>query len=208
MRERKKEMRNGEYRYQCSICKHFLEKKYYHKNKNSKDGYTSACFICRKKRYYYKIREHKKTCNHCLKEKSLDDFHKSGMSIKSHRRYYASYCKECRREFRNTESYKYSACKRGAKKRGIEFSITIELFKKLIREECAYCGSKELFNGIDRKNSSLGYTKENSVSCCRRCNMSKHTSSPEEFLEHCKKIYLHKKSLLPSGKNTLGEGSE
>jgi len=60
----------------------------------------------------------------------------------------------------------------------LELSDVIELiFKK-----CVYCGAlpsnsctktKENYNGIDRKNNSSGYFKENVVTCCSRCNKIK-----------------------------------
>ena len=43
-------------------------------------------------------------------------------------------------------------------------------------------------NGIDRLNSSLGYTKENSVSCCATCNLMKMTLGEKEFITHINKI--------------------
>ncbi len=41
-----------------------------------------------------------------------------------------------------------------------------------------------LHNGIDRKNNDLGYTTENSVSCCWLCNETKHHNfTYDEFLK-------------------------
>ena len=44
-------------------------------------------------------------------------------------------------------------------------------------------------NGIDRIDSNIGYTKENSVSCCKFCNTAKSTMSRDEFLKWIKKVY-------------------
>jgi uncharacterized metal-binding protein len=37
--------------------------------------------------------------------------------------------------------------------------------------------------------SSLGYTKINSVPCCKVCNIAKHNLSVPEFLNHIKRIF-------------------
>jgi hypothetical protein len=48
-----------------------------------------------------------------------------------------------------------------------------------------------LYNGVDRKDNELGYTKENSVSCCEMCNRMKMKISFTDFLEQVKRIYEH-----------------
>jgi hypothetical protein len=91
---------------------------------------------------------------------------------------------------------------RSANKRGFEFSLLPEKFKELCRLPCHYCdnppnnnrnfgGGRILtnVNGIDRKNSSEGYTNENCVSCCKICNKMKSTLTTEEFIAHVERIY-------------------
>lgn len=46
-------------------------------------------------------------------------------------------------------------------------------------------------NGVDRKDSSLGYTEENSVPCCIICNVMKLNHTTEFFLAHARKIIAH-----------------
>lgn len=75
----------------------------------------------------------------------------------------------------------YSLAKAGAKRRDLEFTLTLARHSKLIMGECTYCGAKassELNyrrlrmpkNGVDRIDNSKGYTTENCVSCCTFCN--------------------------------------
>lgn len=45
-----------------------------------------------------------------------------------------------------------------------------------------------LYNGIDRKNSSEGYTLGNSLPCCRVCNRAKSDMDYEEFKQWIKDI--------------------
>ena len=92
-----------------------------------------------------------------------------------------------------------------ADKRGLDFFLSREQFRDLIIKPCVYCGScsenksKGLgktsgdfaYTGIDRVKNSDGYTLENCVSCCSRCNWMKHAASGDDFLGHVAKIYMH-----------------
>lgn len=93
--------------------------------------------------------------------------------------------------------YKYSA-----KKRDFEFSISIETAYKLFDSNCYYCGAepsnliivygeKKLYSGIDRVNSKIGYTEENCVSCCKKCNIMKNTLAKDEFFEKISDIFYY-----------------
>jgi len=48
-----------------------------------------------------------------------------------------------------------------------------------------------LFNGIDRKNSSLGYTNDNTVSCCTICNFAKNELPVDKFYEWINRLALN-----------------
>jgi hypothetical protein len=65
----------------------------------------------------------------------------------------------------------YAQHKRTAKQRGIENKLTLEQHTTLVTSPCAYCGGEG--GGIDRLNPKGGYTVENSVSACKRCNARK-----------------------------------
>ncbi len=91
--------------------------------------------------------------------------------------------------------------KNGAADRELRFDLSDEEFWQLTSGDCYYCGTepKQLsrkgsvsgaytYNGIDRKDNSIGYTMSNCVSCCKVCNFSKRTSSDIEFTQHCCKI--------------------
>lgn len=55
-----------------------------------------------------------------------------------------------------------------------------------------YLSNCEIFmNGIDRKTPTLGYTVENSITACSRCNMCKQSLSYEEFKDWIKKVHTH-----------------
>lgn len=79
---------------------------------------------------------------------------------------------------------------RGAKDRGFEFALTLAQVEELVGKPCTYCGAPPR-NGIDRIDSSAGYTIENSAPCCTICNFMKSTMPVQQFLEHVKKIARH-----------------
>lgn len=95
-----------------------------------------------------------------------------------------------------------SQYKSNAIKMGRVFSLTREQFQKLITGNCVYCGSRPssivrargkyqkdfYYNGIDRIDNDVGYTLENSASCCSTCNLMKRGWSVDAFLEHIRKI--------------------
>ncbi len=47
------------------------------------------------------------------------------------------------------------------------------------------------YNGIDRKNSTLGYTMDNCVTCCGSCNIMKNKFTEEEFISKVISIYTN-----------------
>jgi hypothetical protein len=94
--------------------------------------------------------------------------------------------------------------KKNAKARNIPFELTREEFNRLTRENCFYCDSLPaqivaepgmnggyLYNGIDRINSSLGYTIENCVPCCGRCNEAKMDVPQRDFLSWIDRVHAH-----------------
>jgi hypothetical protein len=83
----------------------------------------------------------------------------------------------------------YVSYKNGAKKRGVHFPLTLEEYLTISILPCYYCGSSKVRNGIDRKDNSIGYMVENSVSCCSKCNLMKRDYSVRAFLGHVKQIY-------------------
>lgn len=95
--------------------------------------------------------------------------------------------------------------KRCAKKRNISFKLTEEQFREIIARPCCYCGSPPsqlyrdrhrpegdlIYNGIDRQDNHLGYTKDNCVACCKICNRAKDTMGLSDFKEWISRIHTH-----------------
>lgn len=95
--------------------------------------------------------------------------------------------------------------RKGAIKRNLEFSLPQLDFFKLLETNCNYCGHPPILmgghcymdksipplkrNGVDRKDTTLGYTLENCVACCSKCNYAKHIMLEEEFYNWIKRVY-------------------
>ena len=99
-------------------------------------------------------------------------------------------------------NYIFLQYKHRAKSKNWEFEFTKDSFREVITKKCVYCNSigqeyrinrsqngKFISNGIDRIDSSKGYTVENSVPCCKNCNVMKNNLELNEFINHIKKIY-------------------
>ena len=83
-----------------------------------------------------------------------------------------------------------------AKRRKIEWKLSEQDFKKIVDQDCFYCGAAPVpkihrhrkpnghypVNGIDRLDNSIGYTSENSIPCCKICNMAKRDMSQKDFI--------------------------
>ncbi|MDI6785108.1 MAG: hypothetical protein QMD92_00205 [bacterium] len=96
----------------------------------------------------------------------------------------------------------YLQYKLQAAKRDFDFTLTFEEFVKLVSLSCYYCGRPPsnikrghngdfIYQGIDRENSEIGYTRSNSVPCCKTCNMAKGTMSHIEFIAHIIRMYKY-----------------
>lgn len=110
------------------------------------------------------------------------------------------------------EEYKYETIFRNyeeqAFKRGLLFELPKEIFVKLTKLSCYYCGCPpnqlylgiKAYNGVDRKDNSAGYFYSNCVSCCVTCNSLKGQLDYDKFIEQCKHIYNYlflKKRTVP-----------
>ena len=74
------------------------------------------------------------------------------------------------------------------KVRGVDFSLTIAKARKLYQQPCVYCGDPTPSLNLDRVDSSRGYSNDNVVPCCLRCNKMKSDMTTQEFIERCRRI--------------------
>jgi hypothetical protein len=100
----------------------------------------------------------------------------------------------------------YQSYQSGANKRNKTFDFEFKDFIELLKGNCYYCGvepsnvySKNYYNvtynGVDRIDNEKGYIKENSVSCCKMCNISKNNNTEEDFIKWIQKTYKNLEKL-------------
>lgn len=77
---------------------------------------------------------------------------------------------------------------RQAKKRGLQFELTMEQFMTYWQKPCGYCGSDIDTIGLDRIDNKIGYLEENITPCCSICNWMKKDFDKYEFINHCAKV--------------------
>ena len=98
----------------------------------------------------------------------------------------------------------YKSYINGASSRGLEFNISKDVFRKITKEECFYCGvlprqmskvhnyfrtGAYIYNGIDRYDNNKGYVEDNIVPCCKNCNTMKMSLDVNTFLDIISRIY-------------------
>ena len=122
---------------------------------------------------------------------------------------------KCRRCCQKGEPFraKYNELLKSADRHKRTFTLTFSEFLKFTEiNKCYYCNcliqwepfTKKLESNtiasrayqLDRKNSNLGYTKENCVVCCWSCNRMKSNLSDKEFIDICSKITHNKNNDL------------
>lgn len=114
-------------------------------------------------------------------------------------------CKSKSNRFKKMDSryvignHKFGHYKASASRRNIEWNLDFTLYCSIIYSRCHYCNSPTLtpvtlnshtlnVNGVDRKDSNIGYLAENVVPCCKICNRAKGDMLYEEFLNWIRRI--------------------
>lgn len=93
---------------------------------------------------------------------------------------------------------------RHAKERGYSWELSREETLNLMESDCHYCGKepsnvagedklygKFVYNGIDRKDNTKGYTLDNCVPCCKHCNRAKRDMAEKEWFEWIDRLARH-----------------
>lgn len=102
----------------------------------------------------------------------------------------------------------YGTYLRQAAKRGLNFSLTHTDFYSYLSLACHYCGCSPAntivaksrtgrsvrtfeYNGLDRINSSEGYSLSNVVPCCGVCNLAKSNLTLDQWEAWVRRVYTH-----------------
>ena len=120
---------------------------------------------------------------------ALRRYYKSSGYKKSLKKYQESEsCKQHAKAWKNSLRGHWHSYRSGAKIRGIPFLLTFEQFSSFWQKPCHYSGHTIATIGLDRIDSSKGYSIDNVVPCCQACNVAKLRMSPEDYLAHCKEV--------------------
>lgn len=83
-----------------------------------------------------------------------------------------------------------------AKMRDLCWELDDKCAEALVVQNCNYCNFlPNPVNGIDRKDNSLGYTKDNSVPCCHKCNRAKMDMKYDEWNDWIERLISHQMNL-------------
>lgn len=89
--------------------------------------------------------------------------------------------------------WRHQRLQSSARKRNLEMSIGLDEYVKLIENGCHYCESnilKETGCGLDRIDNSKGYTLNNIVPCCGKCNQIRNVHLTKDEMEVAMKAVL------------------
>ena len=130
-----------------------------------------------------------KTARHKAKLPHIVRCNKCGdQMIKNNQFDICNSCKKTHKEYNNTITHKYSQYINGAKRRGYSWELTLEQFVSMYDSNCTYCGDKITGVGIDRVDNTKGYTIDNCVKSCQKCNQLKMAYEYNDWINHMKKI--------------------
>jgi hypothetical protein len=151
---------------QCSKCKELKPSAKFAANKRSADGRFSWC-------------------RECQARNAIDRWHTKYRPIKIERRRNNPKLAWCETAL--------TIIKARAKRKNLIYSLTLDqLLQLTVSEKCVYCDSSLRFDGnndthksnlasIDQLIPKAGYTLENTILCCARCNTIKNDATPEEL---------------------------
>jgi hypothetical protein len=96
-----------------------------------------------------------------------------------------------------------SSYRKSAESRHHEWNLSEDQVREITGQACHYCGippfktwktntgASYQYNGIDRIDTTAGYTPKNVVPCCQSCNFAKHIKTVDEFKEWITQVYKH-----------------
>lgn len=107
--------------------------------------------------------------------------------------------------------------RQNARARGLEWNLDNQQVAQLISQPCYYCGDTEsntlknpnlrgkpeefAYNGIDRIDPAVGYSIENVVPCCKKCNTAKLDMLLDEFVSWVERVHTHMKPSTDAAKD-------
>lgn len=101
------------------------------------------------------------------------------------------YLKKYGQVYSKTPAGRFTSYKSTAKSNNRVFELTLDHFEALWQKPCHYCGGDIATIGLDRVDSSKGYTLDNVVTCCFDCNGLKSNRNTSQWLAKMRRIIEH-----------------
>ncbi len=185
----------------CSLCDTAKDTSQF--GRNSEKHLSNYCRTChaarlRTRKRIIRTSATTRTCPKCKKTKPLEEIRSNG-SEKDTR------CKECEAirsaMGRRTNRTKFSTARGSAKRRGVEWTLTLEQYVALRQNACHYCGFPlPEAGGLDRIEGEKGYVLGNVIPCCTQCNIARGANfTVEEMLVIGEAIARVKAARGPAG---------
>lgn len=125
-----------------------------------------------------------KRCSSCGATRSFQEFPEQTSRLDGR----TSACRTCISESQYRTNAKRRARASGDTKR-YAWSLTRAQFRALLMSPCTFCGGEG--GGVDRLDSTVGYSPANSVSCCGVCNAMKNATGVDDWIGQMQKILRH-----------------
>lgn len=98
----------------------------------------------------------------------------------------------CAKYNRNNIKHRITTIKSQASIKGIPWmdNMTFEVCAQMVSSPCYYCNVEVIdgLHGIDRMDNTKGYTTDNCVGCCKKCNFIKKSLDAHTFIKRCMHI--------------------
>lgn len=146
-----------------------------------KDRWYSGptCRSCYNKKYKRdnaeKIKANKKDWNARNKDKIKEqEVHRRNIYRKTDKGKKSA--RKAKENWHATDRGKYKVAKLYAKRKKLEFTLEMEKYLELRKQNCYYCNEKNLSMGgvgLDRIDNDKGYIDGNVLPCCKDCNRTR-----------------------------------
>jgi len=163
----------------CGTCYH---KQYYEANKEKES--------LRKAKYY---QDNKEYIDNRSKEYEKNNWSKVSSKNMKYQKRNAEQLRQYRREYCRRPTSKFAKAKKSCKERDLTWSLTLEQYLELIKNNCHYCDSSlEIWEGcsLDRINNGIGYEIGNVLPCCGTCNNIRNTFLTVQEMEVAMKAVI------------------
>ena len=123
-------------------------------------------------------------CKQCECKKRNDRLKRGGVTDtrRESQKRYLKKLKESRAKNDRPAHWIWRDSRGSARKKGLNHTLSEELISTIIANECQYCGETELRMTLDRIDNSKGYTEDNVVPACIRCNYARRDMPYEAWL--------------------------